>query len=120
VGEVLAPLSMCRSTTVPQVNSSSSSSWSVESEAGGCEDVISPGVKKTWSLSGYMFVLVVAHMLHGAGATPIYTLAVTYLDDNLKAKVTPLYLGTYLLVSVGLPQWRSQWREFLKGNFLGF
>jgi len=31
--------------------------------------------------------------MHGAGATPIYTLAVTYLDDSLKPKVTPLYLG---------------------------
>lgn len=44
-------------------------------------------------LSRYMYVLVVAQMLHGAGATPLYTLAVTYLDENLKAKLTPVYLG---------------------------
>jgi len=82
VDRVLAPLSMCRSTVV------NTSSWSSQSS---CDD--STGLTKTWSMSGYMFVLVVAQMLHGAGATPIYTLAVTYLDDNLKAKVTPLYLG---------------------------
>jgi len=83
VDEVLAPLSMCRS-TVP-LNGSSEA---------GCDDAGS-GLTKTRSLSAYMFVLVFAHMLHGVGATPIYTLAVTYLDDNLKAKVTPLYLGEY-------------------------
>lgn len=44
-------------------------------------------------LSHYMYVMVIAQMLHGAGATPIYTLAVTYLDENLKAKLTPMYLG---------------------------
>lgn len=44
-------------------------------------------------LSRYMYVLVAAQMLHGAGATPLYTLAVTYLDENLKAKLTPVYLG---------------------------
>jgi len=85
---VLAPLSMCRSSVV--VAPVNSSSWS---SAAGCDD--GSALTKTWSLSGYMFVLVVAHMLHGAGATPVYTLAVTYLDDNLKAKVTPLYLGEF-------------------------
>jgi len=44
-------------------------------------------------MSHYMYVMVIAQMLHGAGATPIYTLAVTYLDENLKAKLTPMYLG---------------------------
>ena len=81
VGEVVAPVAMCRS--MVHLNTSSSES--------ACDD--GSGVKKTWSPSGYMFVLAVGHMLHGAGATPVYTLAVTYLDDNLKAKVTPLYLG---------------------------
>jgi len=86
VGEVLGPLAMCRSSvSTVTVNTSSSDT--------DCTDADSPTLTKTSSLSGYMFVMVVAQMLHGAGATPIYTLAVTYLDDNLKPKVTPLYLG---------------------------
>jgi len=92
VGEALGPLAMCRSSSVSPVATvsplnGSGSTWSSEVDCEG------GALTKTSSLSGYMFVLVVAQMLHGAGATPIYTLAVTYLDDNLKAKVTPLYLG---------------------------
>ena len=87
---MVAPVSMCWS-MVPHNTSLSES---------GCED--GSGPKKTWSLSGYMFVLVVGHMLHGAGATPVFTLAVTYLDDNVKAKVTPLYLGQYTRTLVTL------------------
>jgi len=95
VGEVLGPLAMCRSsmTHVPPLNaSSSSSSWSSEVN---CED--GSALTKTSRLSGFMFMMAVAQMMHGAGATPIYTLAVTYLDDILKPKVTPLYLGTSLV-----------------------
>ena len=92
VGEVLGPLAMCRSAVhpaaaVPPLNTSLSEV--------GCEDGTS--LTKMPSLSSYMFVMVVAQMLHGAGATPIYTLAVTYLDDSLKPKVTPLYLGQYFI-----------------------
>lgn len=52
------------------------------------------------ALSHYMYVLVVAQMLHGAGATPLYTLAVTYLDENLKAKLTPVYLGIFYSTAI--------------------
>ena len=45
------------------------------------------------ALSNYKYLLILAQLLHGAGATPIYTLAVTYLDENLKAKMTPMYVG---------------------------
>jgi len=93
VGEVLGPLAMCQSSVppavaVPSLNASSTlSSWSEN----GCK--LGGALTKPSGLYFYMFVLVIAQMLHGAGATPIYTLAVTYLDDNLKPKVTPIYLG---------------------------
>ena len=45
------------------------------------------------SLSGYKYVFILGQLLHGAGATPLYTLGVTYLDENLKAKNTPVYVG---------------------------
>lgn len=48
------------------------------------------------ALSSYRYLLMLAQLLHGAGATPIYTLAVTYLDENLKAKLTPMYVGECL------------------------
>jgi solute carrier organic anion transporter family, member 4A len=65
------------------------------------------------SLDRYMFILVLAQMLHGAGATPIYTLAVTYLDDSLKTKVAPLYLGMsfYLLLWILLLYIRSRFER---------
>jgi len=86
VDDVLGPLTMCRSSVSPAVvNLSSSES--------GCDEGGGGTLTKTSSLTASMFVMVVAQMLHGAGATPIYTLAVTYLDDILKPKVTPLYLG---------------------------
>ena len=87
---MLGPLALCRSS----VSSANTSSWSSED---GCDDAGT--LTKTPSLSGYMFVMVVAQMLHGAGATPIYTLAVTYLDDSLKPKVTPLYLGERFILT---------------------
>ena len=44
-------------------------------------------------VSNYKYMLVIAQLLHGAGASPLFTLGVTYLDENLKAKVSPVYLG---------------------------
>ena len=44
-------------------------------------------------LSNYKYVLIMGQLLHGIGASPLYTLGVTYLDENLKAKMTPLYVG---------------------------
>ena len=29
----------------------------------------------------------------GMGATPLYTLGVAYLDENLKTKMSPVYIG---------------------------
>jgi len=91
VDDVLAPLAICRSSVAPVFADQSLNVSSSLSKDVACDD--GSRLTKKSGLSGYMFVLVVAQMLHGAGATPVYTLAVTYLDDNLKPKVTPLYLG---------------------------
>ena len=47
-------------------------------------------------LSNYKYMFILAQLLHGAGAAPLYTLGVTYLDENLKPKVTPVYVGKVL------------------------
>ncbi|XP_013417999.1 solute carrier organic anion transporter family member 4A1 [Lingula anatina] len=51
-------------------------------------------------LSDYKYVFILAQLLHGAGATPLYTLGVTYLDENLKPKLTSLYVGIYYTFAI--------------------
>lgn len=47
------------------------------------------------SLSSYMFVFMLGQFLHGMGATPLYTLGVTYLDENVKTNYSPVYIGEW-------------------------
>lgn len=44
-------------------------------------------------LSVYKYVFIFGQLLHGIGATPLYTLGVSYLDDNLLSSTTSLYVG---------------------------
>lgn len=34
-----------------------------------------------------------AQLLHGAGASPLFTLGVTYIDENVSKKMSSVYLG---------------------------
>lgn len=47
------------------------------------------------SLSNYRFVFMLGQFLHGIGATPLYTLGVTYLDENVKSNYSPVYIGKW-------------------------
>nr|XP_033770634.1 solute carrier organic anion transporter family member 4A1 [Geotrypetes seraphini] len=47
------------------------------------------------SLSRYRFVFMLGQFLHGIGATPLYTLGVTYLDENVKSHYSPVYVGIF-------------------------
>lgn len=54
-------------------------------------------------LSSYRFVFMLGQFLHGVGATPLYTLGVTYLDENVKSNYAPVYIGeSYQLLSTGI------------------
>lgn len=44
-------------------------------------------------LATYKYVFALANILHGAGATPLFTLGITYIDENVKPKMTPVYSG---------------------------
>lgn len=53
------------------------------------------------SLSSYRFVFMLGQFLHGMGATPLYTLGVTYLDENVKTNYSPVYIGEWLPKGLG-------------------
>lgn len=37
----------------------------------------------------------IAQILHGIGASPLYTLGVTYIDENVSRKMSSVYLGKF-------------------------
>ena len=43
----------------------------------------------------YIFVFIAAKLLIGAGTAPLFTLGTSYLDENVKPKVAPVYLGIW-------------------------
>jgi len=43
----------------------------------------------------YLFVFIAAKLLIGAGTAPLFTLGTSYLDENVKPKVAPVYLGIW-------------------------
>lgn len=49
--------------------------------------------KEAGGLSSYRFVFMLGQFLHGMGATPLYTLGVTYLDENVNSNYAPVYIG---------------------------
>lgn len=50
----------------------------------------------------YLFVFIVAKLLIGAGTAPLFTLGAAYVDENVKPKVAPIYLGVwYVCTSFG-------------------
>ncbi|KAM9065968.1 solute carrier organic anion transporter family member 4A1 [Sarcophilus harrisii] len=54
----------------------------------------------TSSLSNYMFVFMLGQFLHGIGATPLYTLGVTYLDENVKSNYSPVYIAIFYTAAI--------------------
>ncbi|XP_027705915.1 solute carrier organic anion transporter family member 4A1 isoform X2 [Vombatus ursinus] len=54
----------------------------------------------TSSLSNYRFVFMLGQFLHGIGATPLYTLGVTYLDENVKSNYSPVYIAIFYTAAI--------------------
>lgn len=55
---------------------------------------------KPVSDKNYKFVFMLAQLLHGAGAAPIYTLGVTYIDENIGARNSATFLGVFYTMAV--------------------
>ncbi|XP_041479869.1 solute carrier organic anion transporter family member 4A1-like isoform X3 [Lytechinus variegatus] len=55
----------------------------------------SPDSTDTRGLSNYYWVFIGAQVLHGLGASPIYTLGITYIDENVVPASAGIYLGVF-------------------------
>ena len=49
------------------------------------------------SLSNYFYFFLVGQLLHGFGAAPITTLAVTLLDEVVGKNTAPIYIGIFMV-----------------------
>ncbi|XP_034101180.1 solute carrier organic anion transporter family member 4A1 [Drosophila albomicans] len=65
----------------------------LELELDGDADV---GESLTWTV----WLFFAAQLLHGAGASPLFTLGVTYLDENVSTKMSSVYLGIYYTMAI--------------------
>ncbi|XP_009977638.1 PREDICTED: solute carrier organic anion transporter family member 4A1 [Tauraco erythrolophus] len=59
-----------------------------------------PCTQAASSLSSYRFVFMLGQFLHGMGATPLYTLGVTYLDENVKTSYSPVYIAVFYTAAI--------------------
>lgn len=66
-----------------------------EDNAHTCEQAEDPNsLNKLW-----YFILLVSQLLIGIGAAPLFTLGISYLDENVAQNRTAIYLGIYMAVS---------------------
>lgn len=45
------------------------------------------------SLNSYKYVFYLGQLLHGIGASPLYTIGVAFIDDNVRPKLVSVYVG---------------------------
>ncbi|KAI6231989.1 Solute carrier organic anion transporter family member [Aphelenchoides besseyi] len=48
----------------------------------------------------YVVFFCLAHMLHGIGATPLFTIGVSYIDENVGPSLSSLYLGIFYAMAI--------------------
>ena len=53
-----------------------------------CDNAVSDS-----SLVNYYAVFILAQVVHGLGASPLYTLGITYIDDNVSSAASGIYIG---------------------------
>ncbi|VDN07111.1 unnamed protein product [Thelazia callipaeda] len=58
------------------------------------EIAINPGTFR------YVFFFCLGHFLHGIGATPLFTLGVSYIDENVGPTLSSLYLGVFYAFAI--------------------
>ncbi|XP_041361759.1 solute carrier organic anion transporter family member 4A1-like [Gigantopelta aegis] len=74
----------------------------------GLDNTCLPGVNRTdqcganseSGLSQYKYVFYLSQILNGLGAAPLYTLGVTYLEENLPLRSTSFYVGIFYTFAI--------------------
>lgn len=61
-----------------------------------CSNSSTGAITSADDLSWNVWFFFVAQLLHGAGAAPLFTLGVTFIDENVSKKMSSVYLGTTL------------------------
>ncbi|XP_068228926.1 solute carrier organic anion transporter family member 4A1 [Palaemon carinicauda] len=51
-------------------------------------------------LSSFRHIFILGQFLHGVGASPLYTLGITYLDESVPVKMSSMYLGIFYAMAV--------------------
>ncbi|CAB3400992.1 unnamed protein product [Caenorhabditis bovis] len=60
------------------------------------ESHVSPSSNNNW----YFRLFCLAHFLHGIGATPLFTIGVSYLDENVGPALSSLFVGIFYSFAV--------------------
>ncbi|XP_021348125.1 solute carrier organic anion transporter family member 4A1-like [Mizuhopecten yessoensis] len=72
---------------------------SSEKSSNACQE----GISDNFAYNGYYACFLIGQALLGIGAVPMYTIGLTYIDDNCKPKLTSFYLGcTMCSAAVGV------------------
>ncbi|XP_076060556.1 solute carrier organic anion transporter family member 4A1-like isoform X2 [Oratosquilla oratoria] len=50
--------------------------------------------------SSFKYIFIMAQLLHGVGASPLYTLGVTFLDESVPVRMSSVYLGIFFAMAV--------------------
>ncbi|XP_011720909.2 solute carrier organic anion transporter family member 4A1 isoform X3 [Macaca nemestrina] len=77
--------------------------YEVEADTGVRTCPANPSVAcadRTSGLYRYQLVFMLGQFLHGMGATPLYTLGVTYLDENVKSSYSPVYIAIFYTAAI--------------------
>ncbi|XP_076801719.1 solute carrier organic anion transporter family member 4C1-like [Clavelina lepadiformis] len=66
--------------------------------ADGFSDTCSPESDLKCSTTGnnlhdYLYVFILGQLLHGVGATPLYTLGLSFIEDSVAKESAPVYIG---------------------------
>ncbi|CAH1775346.1 unnamed protein product [Owenia fusiformis] len=63
----------------------------------GCGDI-----EESLALQNYLYVFMLGQFLHGIGGTTLYSIGIVFIDENVKTKVSALYIGImYAFSAVG-------------------
>ncbi|XP_071477935.1 solute carrier organic anion transporter family member 4A1-like [Diadema antillarum] len=63
---------------------------------GPCEDMSTLNE----GLTSYYGVFIFAQVLHGIGASPLYTLGITYIDENVSSAASGIYIGIFKSMAI--------------------